>query len=64
MCRTKRSILYDYLSDIDYTKLEINAEILELTQKIIDMGILRPKSFDDCQYIAVAGVYGCDCIIS
>lgn len=60
----KRSTLYDYLSDIDYTKLEINAEILELAQKIIDMGILRPKSFDDCQHIAVAVVNGCDCIIS
>ena len=60
----KRNILYDYLSDIDYTKLEINAEILELAQKIIDMGILRPKSFDDCQHIAAAVVNGCDCIIS
>lgn len=60
----KRSLLYDYLSDIDYTKLEINEEILELAQKIIDMGILRPKSFDDCQHIAAAVVNGCDCIIS
>ncbi len=60
----KRSLLYDYLSDIDYTKLEINEEILELAQKIIDMGILRPKSFDDCQHIAAAVVNACDCIIS
>ena len=56
--------LYDYLSDIEYTKLEINAEIVELAQKIIDMGILRPKSFDDCQHIAAAVVNACDCIIS
>ncbi len=60
----KRSVLYDYLSDIEYTKLEINEEILELAQKIIDMGILRPKSFDDCQHIAASVVSGCDCIIS
>lgn len=46
---TKRNTLYDYLSDIEYTKLEISTEIVELAQKIIDMGILRPKSFDDCQ---------------
>lgn len=26
----KRNKLYDYLSDIEYTKLEINAEIVEL----------------------------------
>lgn len=36
----KRNILYDYLSDIEYTKLEISAEIVELAQKIIDMGML------------------------
>ena len=52
------------MSDIEYTKLEINAEIVELAQKIIDMGILRPKSFDDCQHIAAAVVNACDCIIS
>ncbi len=60
----KRNVLYDYLSDIEYTKLKINAEILELAQKIIDMGILTPKSYDDCQHIAVAVVNACDCIIS
>ncbi len=60
----KRNVLYDYLSDIEYTKLKINAEILELAQKIIDMGILTPKSYDDCQHIAAAVVNACDCIIS
>lgn len=60
----KRSMLYDYLSDIEYTKLDINEEIVELAQKIIDMGILKPKSFDDCQHIATAVVNACDCIIS
>ncbi len=60
----KRSVLYNYLSDIVYTRLEINEEIMVLAQKIIDMGILRPKSFDDCQHIAAAVVSGCDCIIS
>lgn len=60
----KRSILYDYLSDVEYTKLEINEEIVELAQKIIDMGILKPKSFDDCQHIAAAVINACDCIIS
>ena len=60
----KRSMLYDYLSDIEYIKLEINEEIVELAQKIIDMGILKPKSYDDCQHIAAAVVNACDCIIS
>lgn len=60
----KRSLMYDYLSDIDYTRLEINQEVLELAQRIIDMNILTQKSFDDCQHIAVAVVNECDCIIS
>jgi hypothetical protein len=37
---SKRSVMYDYLSDINYTKLDINAETLELAQRIIDIGIL------------------------
>jgi predicted nucleic acid-binding protein len=61
---SKRSVMYDYLSDINYTKLDINAETLELAQKIIDIGILTQKSFDDCQHIAAAVIGGCDCIIS
>jgi len=60
----KRGIMYDYLSDITYTKLEINREVLELAQRIIDIGVLTQKSFDDCQHIAVAIVNGCDCILS
>lgn len=60
----KRSTLYEYLSRIDYEVLMIDEEIMELAQKIIDMGILTPKSFDDCQHIAAAVVYNCDCIIS
>ena len=52
-CRApKRTALFEYLSRISYTN------------QIIDMGILTPKSFDDCQHIATAVVHGCDCIIS
>lgn len=28
------------------------------------MGILTKKNYDDCQHIAAAVIYGCDCIIS
>ena len=65
MCpEPKRSILYQYLSNIDYTKLDVNIDIIQLAQKIVDMGILRPKSFDDCQHIAAAVINLCDCIVS
>lgn len=64
-CREpKRTVLYEYLSRINYTKLEITAEVLQVANQIIDMGILSPKSIDDCQHIATAVVHGCDCIIS
>ncbi len=35
-----------------------------MAEKIIDMGILTQKSFDDCQHIGVAVINECDCIIS
>lgn len=60
----KRSRLYEHLSRVEYTTLNVDEEILILAQKIIDMGILRQKSFDDCQHIAAAVVNNCDCIIS
>ena len=64
-CREpKRTVLYEYLSKISYTKLEITDEVLKVANQIIAMGILTPKSFDDCQHIATAVVQGCDCIIS
>lgn len=60
----KRSLLQDYLSNVDYTKLLINEEVDALAQKIVDMGILTAKSFDDCLHIAAAVVNNCDCIAS
>ena len=64
-CREpKRTVLYEYLSRISYTKLEITDEALKVANQIIDMGILTKKSIDDCQHIATAVVHGCDCIIS
>ena len=65
MCREpKRTALFEYLSMIYYTKLEITGEVLGVANQMIDMGILTPKSIDDCQHIATAVVHGCDCILS
>ena len=60
----KRSEMYDYLEQIDYTPIEITDDMSNIAQQIIDMGILTKKSYDDCQHIAAAVIYGCDCIIS
>ena len=40
------------------------SELRKLAHKIIDMGILTNKSYDDCQHIAAAIVTECNCIIS
>lgn len=41
----KRTVLFEYLSKISYTKLEITNEVLKAANQIIDMVILTPKSF-------------------
>ncbi len=60
----KRSQIYDYLEQIDYTPIKILDDVSDIAQQIIDMGILTKKSYDDCQHIAAAVIHECDCIIS
>lgn len=50
----KRSQLYDYLEQIDYTVLRIDDEVSEIAIQIIELGILTKKSYDDCQHIGAA----------
>ena len=60
----KLNILLEYLNEIEYTVVETDENTVELAEKFIDFGILRQKSFDDCQHIAAAILAGCDIIIS
>lgn len=60
----KRTELRKFLEQIKYTVLDITDEMEIVAQKIIDMGILTNKSYDDCQHIAAAVVEECNCIIS
>lgn len=60
----KKSQMYKFLSQIKYTPIQITESMSEIAQQIIDMGILTVKSYDDCQHIAAAVIYGCDCILS
>jgi len=60
----KRDILFDYLSDIEYTLMEVDEKTLEIAGRFIDLGVLRQKSFDDCQHIAAAITSECDVIVS
>ena len=60
----KRSKLLEYMRQIEYHVLSITSEMLSVSQKIIEMGILTSKSYFDCLHIAAALVGGCDCIAS
>lgn len=60
----KLKILLDYLEQIDYNIIETDKNTIELAGKFIDFGILKQKSFDDCQHIAAAILAGCDIITS
>lgn len=60
----KRNKLLDYLKEIQFQTVEITDKTMKLAEKFIDFGVLKKKSFDDCQHIAAAIVSDCDIIIS
>jgi predicted nucleic acid-binding protein len=60
----KRNTLFNYLSEIRYAVVEIDAQIMAIARRFINFGILRQKSFDDCQHIASAISSKCDVIVS
>ena len=60
----KLRILLNYLNQIEYTVIRTDKDTIELAEKFIDFGILKQKSFDDCQHIAAAILAGCDIITS
>ena len=60
----KRGLLLEQLRQIEYTLIQIDDSMEDVAKQIIDMQILTPKSYDDCQHIAAAVMTGCDCIIS
>ena len=60
----KRNVLYNYLSQINYTLINSEEKSIEIATKIVDLKILKQKSFLDCQHIANALVSGCDVIVS
>ena len=60
----KKTQFIDWLNEIQFTTLDITEDVTIVANKIIEMGILTRKSFDDCQHIGAAIVNECDCIIS
>ena len=60
----KRKLLLGHLSEIKYRLVDVSEKTIELAEYIIDFGILKKKSFEDCQHISAAIVNNCDFIIS
>lgn len=60
----KRTKLQTYIKQIDYKNVCVTEESVRLAQKIIELGLLTKRSFDDCQHIALALMNECDCILS
>ena len=60
----KKTKLYEYLGNIDVTRIEETEEAIVLTNKYMEYGVLKEKSRDDCRHIALATISGCDCITS
>lgn len=54
----KPDILLGYLKQIQYHLVHTDEDTVELAEKFIDFGILKKKSFDDCQHIAAAILAG------
>ena len=60
----KRNVLYNYLSQINYTLINSDEKSIEIAARMVDLKVLKHKSFLDCQHIANAIVSGCDAIVS
>ena len=53
-----------YLKEIEHTVIVVDEKTNAIADKFIELGILKQKSYDDCQHIACAIVSGCDIIVS
>ena len=61
---SKRSTLLDYMSEINYSILNIDEDTEAYARKLNSEGILSSKHFDDCLHIGCAVVNGCTMIVS
>ncbi|WPX09512.1 PIN domain-containing protein [Caldicellulosiruptor danielii] len=50
----KRSRLLEYMSQIEFKRVEINEQVLELARRYVSENIIPSKFFDDALHIAAA----------
>lgn len=60
----KRSYLAQRLINANYNLIDETVEQENFAQKIIDAGILKKRSKDDCRHLSAAISAKCDCVVS
>jgi predicted nucleic acid-binding protein len=60
----KKTVLLGYLKQIKYETVVADNKVIEVAERFVDLKVLKQKSFDDCQHIAVAITSNCDVIVS
>lgn len=60
----KKTILLQYLNELECEEIVLNSDILELAEHYIAQKILPSKCEDDALHIAAASVQGCHAIVS
>ncbi|KLU60153.1 hypothetical protein CEB3_c35840 [Peptococcaceae bacterium CEB3] len=60
----KRSLLFQYLNQINYEEIQETQETIALADAYLKYGVLNPKSRDDCRHIAISTIVGCKYIVS
>lgn len=60
----KRTILFDFLNQINFAEVEETEESVNLAENYIKYGVLSQKSLDDCRHMAIATITECDFIVS
>jgi len=62
--KNKLNILYNFIDQIDYMRIQLNDEVDKIADLIVMQGILTKENFRDCQHLACALIGNCDCIVS
>lgn len=56
--------LLEHLEQINFTRLAVTEEVHTYADKLLSLGILTKKSYDDCLHIGCAVVNRCNIILS
>ena len=62
--KIKALLFLNHIQEVSYHLIRLSMEMRRIAERIVELGILRRKSFDDAMHIAAALVEHCDCIVS